>query len=239
MTQREPLILLPGMLCDARLFAPQVEALSGSHDVKVMTIDRADSIEALADLVLEAAPERFNLAGLSMGGIVAMAVAERAPERVLRLGLLDTNHHADAAGRDVVRDRQIAAVRIGDMRKVVVDEMKPVYLAAANRHDRQLPDLLVDMAMDLGPDVFVRQSVALRDRKDYSGALAAYPGPALVVCGAEDLLCPPDRHREMAGLLPRATLEIIEAAGHISTLENPAAVTAAMRRWLSMPASMS
>lgn len=220
------------MLCDARLFAPQIDAFSATHDVEVMGIDAAESIDALADLVLERAPERFNLAGLSMGGIVAMAIVGRAPERVARLALLDTNHHADAPGRDQVRNRQIEAVREGRMRQVVVDEMKPVYLAAANRSDQGLLDLLIDMAMDLGPEVFVRQSVALRDRANQTAALRAYRGQTLVLCGAEDELCPVERHREMAALLDRPVLRIVENAGHISTLENAPAVNSAMKQWL-------
>lgn len=232
MGEREKLILLPGMLCDARLFAPQVEVFSQSHDVDIVMIDSADSIAALADHVLEQAPERFNLAGLSMGGIVAMAVAGKAPERILRLALLDTNHLADADGREQIRNRQIDAVRNGEMRKVVVDEMKPVYLARKHRTDKVLLDLLVDMAMDLGPEVFVRQSVALRDRGDQTDALKAYPGSTLVLCGEEDMLCPPERHREIAGLLRRAELKVIRDAGHISTLENPNVVNDALGHWL-------
>ncbi|WP_299870194.1 alpha/beta hydrolase [uncultured Hoeflea sp.] len=235
MTKREKLILLPGMLCDARLFGPQIDALSGTHDIEVMGIDSAESINALADQVLARAPERFNLAGLSMGGIVAMAIAGKAPERVLRLALFDTNHHADAPGRDQIRNRQIEAVRDGRMRQVVVDEMKPVYLAQINQSDQALLDLLIDMAMDLGPEVFIRQSVALRDRPDQTAALKAYRGHALVLCGAEDNLCPVERHREMAALLDHSVLRIIENAGHISTLENAAAVNAALRQWLDTP----
>lgn len=235
MTEREKLILLPGMLCDARLFGPQVDALSGTHDVQVMEIDSAESIDALADQVLARAPERFNLAGLSMGGIVAMAIVGKAPERVVRLALLDTNHHADAPGRDQIRNRQIEAVRDGRMRQVVVDEMKPVYLAQVNRSDQVLLDRLIDMAMDLGPEVFIRQSVALRDRDDQTAALKAYRGQTLVLCGAEDNLCPVERHREMAALLDHSVLRIVEAAGHISTLENAAAVNAALHQWLETP----
>jgi pimeloyl-ACP methyl ester carboxylesterase len=234
-SEREKLILLPGMLCDARLFAPQVDALSDMHDLEVLGIDGADSIDALADQVLARAPDRFNLAGLSMGAIVAMAIVGKAPERVTRLALLDTNHHADAPGRDQVRNRQIEAVRNGRMRQVVVDEMKPVYLAKANHSDQALLDLLIDMAMDLGPEVFVRQSVALRDRVDQTAALRAYCGQTLVLCGAEDTLCPVERHREMTALLDQSVLRIVENAGHISTLENAPAVNAALSQWLDTP----
>lgn len=230
---RETLILLPGMMCDARLFAPQVEAFSPAYDVMVPSLVEA-SIDAMAQAVLAAAPPGpLNVAGLSMGGIVAMAMVDRAPERIARLGLLDSNHHADAPERFDIRNRQIDDVKAGKLRDVIIDEMKPVYLAPENRSDQDLLDLLVDMAMDVGADAFVAQSVALRDRAKRSAALRTFAGPALVLCGAEDRLCPPERHHEMADLLPDAELVLVPGAGHISTLENPAAVNAAFQTWLS------
>lgn len=232
---RETLLLLPGMMCDERLFAPQVAAFSGSHAVLVPVLDKP-SIVRMAENVLSGAPEGpLNIAGLSMGGIVAMMVAALAPERVARLALLDTNHRADAPERYEVRNRQIGDVKAGNLRAVIIEEMKPVYLAAENRSDQALLDLLVQMAMDVGEDAFVAQSIALRDRPDQSGVLRRFEGPALVLCGAEDRLCPPERHREIAGLLKRPDLVEVQGAGHISTLENPAAVNAAMARWLATP----
>ena len=230
---RETLILLPGMMCDARLFAPQQDAFGATHDVLVPSLQQT-SVDAMAEAVLAAAPDGpLNVAGLSMGGIVAMAMLEKAPHRIARLGLLDSNHHADAPERFDIRNRQIADVRAGRLRAVIIEEMKPVYLAPENRGDQDLLDLLVNMAMDVGAEAFVAQSVALRDRPGRSAALRAYPGPALVLCGADDRLCPPERHREMAALLPDAELVLVPGAGHISTLENPAAVNAAFRNWLS------
>lgn len=230
---RETLILLAGMMCDGRLFAPQIEALSGDFAIHVPGLWQ-ESIGAMARHVLQSAPEGpLNVAGLSMGGIVAMAMAAQAPGRVVRLALLDTNHHADAPERFALRNRQIADVREGRLRSVIVQEMKPVYLAEENRSNRELLDLLVGMAMELGAETFIAQSKALRDRPDQSGALAGFHGPALVLCGMEDQLCPPDRHREMAGLLAQPELVLVPGAGHISTLEQPDAVTASLRRWLS------
>jgi len=169
-----------------------------------------------------------------MGGIVAMAMAGIAPQRIGRLALLDTNHRADAPDRRTIRDRQIADVR-GLLREVIVEEMKPAYLAERNRNNRQLLDLLVEMALDAGEDAFVAQSLALRDRPDRSAALARFRGPALVLCGEQDRLCPPERHQEIAALLAAAQLAVIAGAGHISTLENPAAVNKALEDWLARP----
>jgi pimeloyl-ACP methyl ester carboxylesterase len=167
-----------------------------------------------------------------MGGIVAMAGAALARHRVMRLALLDTNHRADMPERYAIRNRQIAAARAGRLRQVIVDEMKPSYLARANRSNREILDLLIDMAMGLGPDVFVEQSLALRDRADQTHSLQSYEGPALVLCGAEDALCPPRRHAEIANLLKGATLFTIRDAGHITTLEKPRQVNEALERWL-------
>lgn len=235
---RETLVLLPGMMCDERMFDAQLRAFRDTHEVDVVPLTGADSIEGLASSILGSiGAAKFNLAGLSMGGIVAMSMAGLSPERVSRLALLDTNHRADGLERIAVRNRQIADVRAGRLSEVIVEEMKPLYLAAANRDNRALLDLLVKMAMDLGSDVFVTQSIALRDRSDQTHALRNYPGSTLVMCGAEDLLCPPSRHHEIASLMKRSSLVEIPDAGHISTLENPDAVILAMWKWLAQPIS--
>ncbi len=232
---RETLVLLPGMMCDARLFSPQMAAFADRFDIVAPELSRP-SIDAMARYVLDVAPTGpLNVAGLSMGGIVAMAMAGIAPERVARLALFDTNHRADAPERRPIRQRQIDDVRAGRLREVIVEEMKPVYLAAANRANQPLLDLLVAMAMGVGADAFIAQSIALRDRDDQSVALSSFGGPALVLCGAEDRLCPPERHRQMAALLAEPELTVVPAAGHIATLENPAIVNAAMERWLARP----
>jgi pimeloyl-ACP methyl ester carboxylesterase len=228
----EPLILLPGMMCDERLFAPQMDVLGDDRDVLVPRLDQP-TIEGMARHVLDMAPDRpLAVAGLSMGGIVAMAMAGIAPERVARLALLDTNHHADAPERFDIRNRQIEDVRAGRLRQVIVEEMKPVYLAEENRGNQPLLDQLVDMALDVGAEAFIAQSLALRDRPDQTDILRRYAGPTLVLCGEEDRLCPPERHREMATLVQSAELVMVPRAGHISTLEQPGNVTSALKNWL-------
>ncbi len=233
---REKLVLLPGMMCDERLFAAQLAALEDAYDIVTPRLAGSDSVEGLAHSVLNQAGEGpLNIAGLSMGGIVAMAMLKIAPEAIGRLALLDTNHLADLPERRAIRDRQIADVRAGKLREVIIDEMKPNYLAAANRGRRDLLDLLVDMAMNLGPDVFISQSLALRDRPSFEAALGSFEGPALVLHGAEDQLCPPERHRKIAASLKCSLLVEIPGAGHLPTLEQPAKVTASIKKWLGMP----
>lgn len=226
-----PLALIPGMMCDARLFGPQISALSGKRDVYLASLARPGGIGDIAQAFLETAPPRFALCGLSMGGIVAMEILRHAPDRVDRIALLDTNPLAE---RDDVKRRrlpQMQAVREGNLAGVMRDEMKPNYLAAGPRRGDVL-ELCMEMALDLGPKVFLQQSQALMDRGDQTQTLTKADLPALVLCGRHDTLCPVARHEFMAGLIPNAQLEIIDDAGHLPTLEQPLQTTAALTRWL-------
>lgn len=226
-----PLLLVPGMMCDARLFVPQIAAFSGARDILLASMAHHDSTPALAAAALATAPPRFALAGLSMGGIVAMEMLRQAPERVERIALLDTNPLAETDEVKAKRGPQMQTVRAGGLETLMRDAMAPNYLAdPAARPD--LIALCVDMALTLGPDVFIRQSVALRDRPDQSDTLRAATLPALILCGREDKLCPVARHRLMQDMLPHARLEIVEGCGHLSTLEAPEATNAALARWL-------
>jgi len=225
-----PLVLLPGMMCDGRLFAPQMAAL-GRRVVQVSPVTEHDSVQALAAEVLAHAPPRFALAGLSMGGIVAMEVVRQAPGRVDRLALLDTNPRAEAPEVQANRVPQIERARANGVDTVMRDEMKPNYLAPGPGRAAIL-DLCMDMALALGVEVFERQSLALRDRPDQQDTLRGFRGPALVLMGEHDRLCPLDRHELMHALIPQSVLTIVPDAGHLSTLENPEMTTAAMLRWL-------
>lgn len=226
-----PLVFLPGMMCDARLFAPQIAAFSGERRVQTAPISGFDHVAGLAAAVLADAPPRFALAGLSMGGIVAMEVLRQAPDRVARIALLDTNPKAEADNIKARREPQIAAVLRGELTRVMREEMKPNYLTDGP-HRGAILDLCMVMAETLGPDAFVNQSKALQSRPDQQATLRAAMCPALVLCGRDDALCPVHRHELMAELMPRATLHIVENAGHLPTLEQPDETTDALRRWL-------
>lgn len=226
-----PLVLLPGMMCDARLFSPQIAALSGSTTLHCAPIGGAETMAELAAEVLRHAPPRFALAGLSMGGIVAMEMIRQAPDRVDRLCLMDTNALAETPGVAARREPQIAKALAGELKSVMRDEMKPNYLTDGPRR-MQILDLCLDMALGLGAEVFARQSRALRDRPDQSDTLRAVAVPSLVLMGEDDRLCPRDRHTLMADLIPGATLTVVPDAGHLPCLEQPDATTAALLRWL-------
>ena len=226
-----PLVLLPGMMCDARLFAPQVAVLGLRRAVHLAPIANHDTVAALADEVLAHAPPRFALAGLSMGGIVAMEIMARAPARVERLALLDTNPCAELPEVRTRRGPQIDSVRAGGLRGVMRDEMKPNYLFDGPGKGAIL-SLCMDMALDLGGEVFIRQSIALRDRQDRQATLRDVQVPTLVLCGREDALCPVARHELMHDLIAGSQLAIIDGAAHLPTLEQPNTTTAALTRWL-------
>ncbi|MEE4120761.1 MAG: alpha/beta hydrolase [Paracoccaceae bacterium] len=225
------LVLLPGMMCDARLFGPQIAALSGTHAIHCAPVGGHATVHALAAEVLAHAPPRFALAGLSMGGIVAMEALRQAPERIDRIALMDTNPLAETAEVRARRAPQIEAVQAGGLRRVMRDEMKPNYLANGPGRQATL-DLCMEMAEDLGPDVFVRQSRALRDRPDQTETLRGFRGAALILCGRHDVPCPVSRHELMHELMPGSRLQIVEEAGHLTTLEAPDAVTAILKEWL-------
>lgn len=228
------LILVPGSLCDRRVFAPQITELDRHASITVGRVDGDDTIAGMADRLLAAAPPTFALAGLSLGGIVAMEVIRQAPERVERLALIDTNPHAETPSRRARREPEIAQARDEGVPTFFEREIFPYFLgdddsAAARGH---LLEATRAMAADAGPDVFARQWRALRDRFDAREALARYSKPTLVLCGTADRLCSLDRHREIASLMVGAQLVTISGAGHLPTLERPDAVTAALRKWL-------
>ncbi|MDP2121680.1 MAG: alpha/beta hydrolase [Hoeflea sp.] len=225
-----PLVLIPGMMCDARMWGGIPAALQPRAIIHMLPTGD-DTMTGLARDVLRDAPPSFALAGLSMGGILAMEVLAQAPERVERLALLDTNPRAELPQVRALRGPQIDRALNGGLAEVMRDEMKPNYLAHG-LENKDVLDLCLDMALALGPEVFGRQSRALRDRADRQAELARFKGPALVLMGAEDRLCPRDRHELMHQLMPQSRLVIVEGAAHLPTLERPIETTAAMRRWL-------
>ncbi|SLN40544.1 alpha/beta fold hydrolase [Pseudooctadecabacter jejudonensis] len=219
------LVFLPGMMCDGRLFQHMPPHLC-------LSISQHDTVEALAADVLQNAPDTFALAGLSMGGIVAMEIIRQAPDRVTKLALMNTNCEAETDRIKDMRAPQIAKAQAGNLRAVMRDEMKPNYLADGP-HRQPVLDLCMDMAIDLGPEVFARQSHALMSRPDQKGTLKSWTKPTLILTGEHDRLCPLHRHTLMAELIPDAQLTVLKNAGHLPPLEQPALTHAALVQWLS------
>lgn len=219
----ENLLLLPGMMCDARLWEPQVKALDLPTFVADLTT--SDKLEEIAAGVLEHAPSSFAVAGLSMGGIVAFELWRQAPERITHLALLDTNAKADTPDRRSNRLDQVQQVLAGQLRSLAMETLKPAYLAKANRENKELLDTILSMAMDAGEETFERQSLALKDRPDSVAMLETIDCPTTVMCGAEDRICPVSLHELMAAKIPGARLVVIDDCGHLATLERPDIVT--------------
>ncbi len=229
-----PIVLLPGMMCDARLFAPQIADLSRDHAVMVAPITQSERISEMAAEVLSQAPEKFALAGLSMGGIVAMEILRRAPDRVLRIALMDTNPLSESPASAAAYEPMIVGARAGRLDEVMADFIRPEYLAPGTGRSAVLA-LVQQMARDLGPEVFVRQARAVQRRPDQQGTLRRSKCPALILCGEHDGLTPLKRHIFMAELMPYAKLQVIENAGHLPVLEQPEATSQALRDWMRQP----
>lgn len=244
-TQRLPLILLPGLLCDAALWAHQGEYLraiaaggkgAGGADIRIADLtgaaDGAADMAALADGVLATAPKRFALAGLSMGGYVAFEILRRAPERVARLCLLDTTARADTAEQT---ERRHALIRLAE--GGAFDRIPPLLLPGLIHPDRMGEDAVagevVRMAHRVGAASFIRQQRAIIGRPDSRPDLPRIAVPTLVIVGAEDTLTPVDRAAEMAAAIPGAVLHVIPRCGHLSPLEQPAAVNALLAEFLA------
>jgi pimeloyl-ACP methyl ester carboxylesterase len=220
-------------MCDQRLFAPQIEALTRAGlNCEVGDLQHDCTIEGMAALVLRRAPRRFALAGLSMGGIVALEVYRQAPDRISHLALLNTTARADAAG--AIRKKQLSRVAKGELELVLREELKPQYLAPANRTPERLR-ILESMGTRLGSDVFCRQTIALIGRRNYFDVLEHIACPTLLLAGALDTVCPVDRHEEISARIVDCRFEILENCGHISTLEQPERVNAALISLMSRP----
>ena len=227
----ETLLMLPGMMCDARLFEPQIAAVSSSYTVIAMPLTGKSTVAELAQDILQNAPPRFALLGLSMGGIIAMEMIRQAPERISRLALLDTNHMADAPERKLIREQQIKRVEAGELRTIMRDEMKPNYLAEGENRAAIL-DLCMAMAEALGPQVFIDQTIALQTRLDQSETLKKIQVPTLIACGEHDTLCPVEKHQLMHELVAGSRLCVIPGAGHLPTLEQPELMNRKLMQWL-------
>lgn len=230
---RTPLVLVPGLLCDDRLWRHQAEHIADLADPIIADVTRGDSMLEMARAVLDASPERFALAGLSMGGYVALDIMRDAPERVTRLVLLDTSARADTPEQTATRRELIELSREGRFEEVP-HRLLPNIVHPDRLDDERLTSTVFAMAKAVGPEAFVRQEQAIIGRPDSRGDLPDIACPTLVLCGRQDALTPVCLHEEMADLIPDSRLRVIEKCGHLSALERPEAVTVALREWIGM-----
>jgi len=230
---KQGLVLVPGLLCDALLWKAQIEALQGQIKCWVADHTRSKTMAGVAADVLRDAPfERFALAGLSMGGYVALEIIRQTPQRVHRLALLDTSARADTAEQMEKRRGLIALARRGRFIGVT-QGLLPLFIHKSRLADEKLVTTVKEMSRNIGRDAFIRQEEAIMSRADSRLLLPAIACPTLVLCGRQDAVAPLDRHEEMANGISGATLKVIDECGHLSTLERPADVSEALRVWLS------
>jgi pimeloyl-ACP methyl ester carboxylesterase len=232
MTQSLPLVLLPGLTCTARLWRPQIEALWFAGPVTVADHRRDADIKALAKRILDASPPRFALAGLSFGGYIAFEMMRQAGERVAKLALLDTSARPDTPDQTATRKTQISMVQAGRFGEIP-DMVMPRYLHSARQNDAEMTGLVRQMCADTGPDAFVRQLHAIMSRQDSLPLLGSIKCPTLVLVGDGDTATPPDLHKEIAAGIAGSRLVIVPECGHLSTIEKPDAVNAALAEWLA------
>jgi len=229
---KEPLVLVPGLSCNAALYAPQWPALADGRPILVAEHSLDDNLPAIARRLLAAAPAHFALCGLSMGGYIAFEVLRQAPERVTRLALLDTAAKPATPETNAPREQMIALAEKGAFDNVTTLIWQRL-VAPARLTDEPLRLLVRQMADDVGAEGFVRQQQAIMKRPDSRPVLAQTSCPTLVLVGEEDAITPPEEAREMAEIAgAHAQLKVIPACGHLSTLEAPEAVTAELLRWL-------
>src|SRR5581483_4731793 len=219
-----PILLVPGLNCSARLYASQIPALWALGPVIVADHRRDDRMSAIAKRILERAPARFRLAGLSMGGYVALEIMRQAPERVAKLALLDTSARPDLPEQTERRRKLIALAREGRMIEIN-DALWPLLVHEGRRRNGNLRALVDQMAAETGTAAFIREQEAIISRADSRPLLPAIRCPTLVVVGEEDRLTPPDLAREIAQGIPAARLEIVERSGHLTSIEQPDAIT--------------
>ncbi|MFE7084185.1 alpha/beta fold hydrolase [Priestia megaterium] len=224
-----PLILLPGTLCDNTMWEFQLNKLKRIADCKIISLQQ-DSIEKMAKDVLEQAPDRFALAGFSMGGNVAIEVVKQAPKRVLKLALLDINPNPPRPEQIEGWKTFIGMAREGEFASITPHYLLP-NMVSPNAED-QISSTIIKMAEHIGKDTMIKQMTALINRPDGRKTLQGVECPTLLLTGEEDVLCTTDTHKEMNKHLSHSELVIIKNSGHMTTLEQPEAVYSALHNWL-------
>ena len=225
------LLLLPGLMCDADVWQHQAANLADLAHIIIPDFRGFDSLTAMAESVLEQAPERFAVAGHSMGGRVALEVVRLAAGRIVKLALLETGADPLAPGELEKRQALIELARTGGM-EAIADVWLPPMLHPDHRHDKALLNAIRVMILRTGPEEFIKQVRALINRPDATDCLPAIQCPTLLLAGRHDDLYPVQQHEFMLNEIADASLAIIEDAGHMAPMEQPDAVTNAMREWL-------
>ena len=225
------LLLLPGLLNDAELWRDQIAGLADVARCRVPDLTQGESLRALAEHVLAIAEPTFALAGFSMGGYVAQEIARIAPERIERLALIDTAIRADTPERAAQRRAVNAAAERPGAFLGIADRLMASYVDPSRLDDKDLTGRIQLMTQRLGREVFLRQNSLARE--DGAAALRALRAPVVIICGEHDQITPLAGQHEMARAIGCTHMVVIPNAGHMTPMEAPDAVNAALRRWLA------
>ncbi len=230
----EPLVLLPGMMCDARVWATQLTVLSYERPVTVAPVCNGDRIEEIASELLSCLPSRFAVCGHGMGGAIALEILRRAPERVIRLALIATNPLSDTPQEAADREPRMIGAKAGRFEQMLEHEILPRHVGYGPQRAQAIADLQ-EMALSMGADVFARQERAMQRRRDQQSTLRRITQPTLVLAGSEDQVVPLKRQEFLAELIPYAKLGVLDGVGHMTMLEDPESTTEALHAWMRQP----
>lgn len=230
----EPLVLVPGIMCDARLWATQLAVISYERPVTIAPVCAGDRIEEMASGLLSMLPSRFALCGHGMGGSIALEVMRRAPDRVIRLALLGTNPLSDTPQDAAGREPRIIAAKAGRFDTVLKNDVLPRYIGAGPQKEAAAGDLQ-QMALSIGAEIYARQERAMQRRRDQQSTLRKITQPTLILAGEADQVVPLKRQEFLAELIPYSKRVVLPKVGHLSPLEDPEAVTSAIYEWMRQP----
>lgn len=229
-------VLVTGQLLTNAVWGPQAAALGATHDLVFADHTQDETIGGMAERLLAAAPQTFDLVGQAMGGFVAFEVMRRAPERVRSLALLATLAPNDGPAQTERRQGYIRLVEAGKF-EGVVEERIPILVHPARREDEPLLSVVRQMATDTGAETFLRQQRAIMARADSRPSLAQIACPTLVIWGRQDGITTEAHQAEIVAGIPGARLEVVEDCGHLATLEKPLTVNRLLGQWLAEQAS--
>ena len=230
----EPLVLLPGMMCDARVWTTQLTVMSYERPVTIAPVCAGERIEEIASELLSSLPSKFALCGHGMGGCIALEILRRAPERVIRLALLGTNPLSDTPQEAADREPRMIGAKSGRFESMLAQDVLPRHVGGGPLRAQAIADMQ-EMALSLGADVFARQERAMQRRRDQQGTLRRITQPTLILAGENDQIVPLKRQEFLAELIPYAKLVVMQGTGHMSMLEDPEGVTEALYAWMRQP----
>lgn len=227
------LVFIPGMMCTSELYRDVLPLIASSIPVKTVEIPNVTSITDMAIHIDKQIEGEYVPVGLSMGGIIALELYRLFSHRIAGLGLLNTTANADNPVNRPIRLKQMKLVRAGKLKEVLTDQLMPMYLSPSNEDSVELKRLVLDMAMEVGPDAFINQSIALLEREENWEVLEGIPCTTYIGCGVEDRLCLPELHQKMGQIANNSIVEMYKDCGHLSALEAPERVAKGIEAFYS------